>query len=97
MWIVSIAAPGSCRERMRFIISSGKRPLLQDHIGEKGNTIFLAIVKDASPFRGTMQQTEMVLHRRDFCRKNLIYPLYLGEIMVGNANLLNLAALSKVD
>ena len=60
--IVRLSTVGSSREGVLAVEPSGKSPLFQHHVGEKGDMVFLAIIEDASPFRGAMEQTEVILN-----------------------------------
>ena len=70
------------------VVLAGQRALFKHHVREEDDAVFPAVVQDARVFRRAVDQTVMVLHRRELQSvglQNLVGLLDLGQIVVGDA------------
>ena len=95
--IITLGAIRPFREGVSRVVFAGKCALLQYHIGKKSNVVFPAILQYAGAFRGTVEQTEMILHRLKLVSQSLQYLLWLDTPTALTLPLLKRGASSGVQ
>ena len=86
--VVNGCALRTCGHWVPGIVLAGQRALFKHHVREEDDAVFPAVVQDARVFRRAVDQTVMVLHRRELQPvglQNLVGLLDLGQIVVGDA------------